>query len=101
MRELSEPAALFLLVQMDDHIQLVARSDRAAIDVGSIAQALGGGGHATASAAVLRERDLKKAKALGAEILQEKTEIPGRGWYGIFKDPTGNTIGLFTRKLKP
>jgi predicted enzyme related to lactoylglutathione lyase len=47
------------------------------------------------------EADLKKAKALGAEILREKTEIPGRGWYGIFKDPTGNTIGLFTRKLKP
>lgn len=45
------------------------------------------------------EADLKKAKALGAVILQEKKEIPGRGWYGIFKDLTGNIIGLFTRKL--
>ena len=43
------------------------------------------------------EADLKKAKALGAQIMQEKKEI-GRGWFGVFKDPTGNTIGLFTRK---
>lgn len=42
--------------------------------------------------------DLNKARALGAEIIQERTEIPGRGWYGVFKDPTGNTIGLFTRR---
>ncbi len=44
------------------------------------------------------EADLKKARRLGAVILQEKTEIPGRGWYGLFKDPTGNIIGLSTLK---
>lgn len=43
------------------------------------------------------EADLKQAKALGAEIVQEKKEF-GRGWYGVFKDPTGNLIGLFMRK---
>lgn len=43
------------------------------------------------------EADLQKAKALGAEIVQEKKEIP-QGWYGIFQDPTGNLIGLWTRK---
>jgi predicted enzyme related to lactoylglutathione lyase len=43
--------------------------------------------------------DLKKADALGARILQTETEIPGRGWFGVFKDPTGNKIGLFKRKL--
>ena len=45
------------------------------------------------------EADLKKARSLGAEVVQEKKEIPGRGWYGIFKDPAGNTIGLFTRTI--
>jgi predicted enzyme related to lactoylglutathione lyase len=25
-----------------------------------------------------------------------KTEIPGIGWWGMFTDPTGNKIGLFT-----
>jgi len=42
------------------------------------------------------EADLKKAKSLGATVLQEKKEIPQMGWYGVFKDPTGNMIGLYT-----
>jgi len=35
---------------------------------------------------------------LGGKILRSKTEIPGIGWFGIFKDPTGNSIALFTSK---
>ncbi len=63
LRELYDPAALFLLVQMDDHIQMVARSDRAAIDVSAIAEAFGGGGHDKAAAALIRSKDLKRVKA--------------------------------------
>jgi predicted enzyme related to lactoylglutathione lyase len=40
--------------------------------------------------------DLKKAKSLGATIIKEKTEIPGYGWFGIFKDLTGNSIAVYT-----
>ncbi len=43
------------------------------------------------------EADLKRAEQLGGQIVQPKKEI-GRGWYGFFRDPTGNLIGLFTRK---
>jgi len=39
--------------------------------------------------------DLKKAKSLGATIVREKTEIPGIGWWGVFRDPTGNMIALY------
>ena len=42
------------------------------------------------------EADLKKAESLGGEILFPKSEIPNTGWYGMFKDPTGNTIALYT-----
>ena len=42
------------------------------------------------------ESDLKKAKDLGGKIVQGKTEIPETGWFGIFKDLTGNTIALYT-----
>jgi len=42
------------------------------------------------------EADLKKAKSLGATVLREKDEIPDTGWFGVFKDPTGNTIALYT-----
>ena len=42
------------------------------------------------------EADLKKAVSLGASIVTEKSEIPGIGWWGTFKDPTGNMISLYT-----
>lgn len=70
LRELYDPAALFVLVQMDDHIQMVARSDRAAIDVAAIAEAFGGGGHAKAAAAVIRGVDLRQAKAKLVKLLK-------------------------------
>ncbi len=42
------------------------------------------------------EADLKKAKALGATIVQPKQEIPQQGWFGVFRDPTGNLVALYT-----
>ncbi len=41
---------------------------------------------------------LEKALKLGAKKVKEKTEIPNTGWYGLFTDLDGNTIGLFTPK---
>ena len=41
---------------------------------------------------------LEKAVKLGARRVKEKTEIPNVGWYGLFTDLDGNTIGLFTPK---
>jgi predicted enzyme related to lactoylglutathione lyase len=42
------------------------------------------------------EVDLKKAVKLGGTLVREKTEIPGFGWFGVFKDPTGNPIAVYT-----
>jgi predicted enzyme related to lactoylglutathione lyase len=42
------------------------------------------------------EADLKKVEKLGGKVLHPKTEIPGMGWFGIFKDPTGNVLALYT-----
>ena len=39
---------------------------------------------------------LAKAEALGAKIVLPKTEIPDTGWFGIFSDPTGNMVALYT-----
>jgi len=44
------------------------------------------------------EADLKKAETLGAKIVSPKQEISGVGWFGIFEDPTGNKIALYTGK---
>ena len=71
IRELYDPAALFLLVQMDDHIQMVARSDRTAIDVAEIAEAFGGGGHDKAAAALIHDTDLRATKSKLLKLLKE------------------------------
>jgi len=42
------------------------------------------------------EADLKKVEKLGGKVLHQKTEIPGTGWFGVFQDPTGNVLGLYT-----
>jgi predicted enzyme related to lactoylglutathione lyase len=42
------------------------------------------------------EVDLKKVEKLGGKVLHRKTEISGMGWFGIFKDPTGNVLALYT-----
>ncbi len=41
--------------------------------------------------------DLEKAKELGGTVVLQKKEIP-QGWYGVFRDLSGNLIGLWTRK---
>ena len=43
------------------------------------------------------EADLKRAESLGAQIVLKMKEIP-QGWYAVFRDPTGNLIGLWKRK---
>jgi len=39
---------------------------------------------------------LARVESLGGKTLLPKTEIPHVGWWGVFSDPTGNRIGLFT-----
>ena len=42
------------------------------------------------------DADLKNVKKLGGKIVREKTEISGMGWFGVFEDPTGNVLALYT-----
>ena len=42
---------------------------------------------------------LKKAQKAGGRITQKKTEIPGgMGFYGTFRDPFGNIVGLWNSR---
>jgi tRNA nucleotidyltransferase (CCA-adding enzyme) len=56
LRELYEPGAVFVLVQLNGDMQLVARGTVNAIDVSIIAKRFGGGGHGRAAAALIRSR---------------------------------------------
>jgi uncharacterized protein len=42
------------------------------------------------------EADLRRVEELGGSVVTPKTEIPGTGWFGVFKDPTGNVLALYT-----
>jgi predicted enzyme related to lactoylglutathione lyase len=39
-----------------------------------------------------------KAKSLGATIIKDVTEVMGAGWFSLFIDPTGATLGLWKNK---
>ncbi len=72
LRELFEPAAIFVLVQLNGDLQLVARGTTEAIDVSQIAKRFGGGGHGRAAAALIRNRQLSDVRQ---EILNVLPEI--------------------------
>ena len=42
------------------------------------------------------DASLAKAESLGGKTLVPKSEIPNYGWFGLFRDPTGNMVGLYT-----
>ncbi len=44
------------------------------------------------------ETDLKRVEEVGGKIIAHKTEIPGTGWFGVFKDLAGNKIALYTSR---
>ncbi len=71
LRELYEPDGIFVLVELDGRVQVIARSTSDAVDVGAIARALGGGGHARAAAAVVRDKSLADVKAELKRLLRE------------------------------
>lgn len=39
---------------------------------------------------------LARAEMLGGKTMVPKSEIPGMGWFGLFSDPSGNQVGLYT-----
>ena len=73
LRELLEPAALFVLVALDNRIQLVARSMTDDIDVSAVAGHFGGGGHQRAAAALIRARSLGDVRDELLRLLPEIT----------------------------
>ncbi len=56
LRDLLDPSALFVLVEISGNTQLVARSDTDDINVATVAAHFGGGGHNRAAAALIRQR---------------------------------------------
>ena len=56
LRDLFDPAGLFVLVELDGQVQMVARSSTDSLNVGEVAERFGGGGHDRAAAALIHGR---------------------------------------------
>lgn len=71
LRDLHDPDAIFVLVTTRGGVQFIARSTSDHIDVAAIAARFGGGGHARASACLIRGRDLESLQTELLEALPE------------------------------
>jgi len=60
--EMENLTAVFALVRLDTRISLIARSSIAEVNVGEMAQVFGGGGHASAASATIKEQTLAQVK---------------------------------------
>jgi tRNA nucleotidyltransferase (CCA-adding enzyme) len=78
--------AVFLLVMMEDKIQIIARSHIPEIDVSEILHLFGGGGHPQASSAVVRDMSLEEAETALLTTLKEKIH-PSRTARDIMTSP--------------
>lgn len=73
LMDLLDPTALIILVEAPDIVQLVARSQDDAINVGMLAQRYGGGGHPRAAAAAIAHNN-RSLSDLSADIWQALRE---------------------------
>ena len=69
MMEIMGLSILFVLVAMDNKVQLVIRSRLGTVNAADIAREFGGGGHPSAAAANIKDMSLNQAKARLDEIL--------------------------------
>jgi tRNA nucleotidyltransferase (CCA-adding enzyme) len=60
LRDVLDPAALFVLVQMPQNLLMVCRSTGDELDVGEIARLYGGGGHERAAAVTIYDQTLEE-----------------------------------------
>lgn len=74
MRNVLEPDALILLVETRGGVQLIARSTNDDIDVASIANHFGGGGHTRAAASLIKDGDTQKTHQELLQILPESIQ---------------------------
>ncbi|MCJ7646591.1 DHHA1 domain-containing protein, partial [bacterium] len=72
LRDIENLDTIFVLLETKGRIRMVARGRIKSVDVGKVAQALGGGGHATAASATIRGMELKEVEKKLIEVLKTK-----------------------------
>jgi len=62
IRDIEDTDTIFLLVMMEDRVQVIARSHTPEVDVSEILSKIGGGGHPQAASAVVRNMSLEETE---------------------------------------
>jgi tRNA nucleotidyltransferase (CCA-adding enzyme) len=75
MRDMENLQVLFLAVSMGNRVYLVGRSRVREVDVGAVLREFGGGGHATAASAAVRELTLIQVLARLEDVLKSKVQL--------------------------
>ncbi len=86
LRDMESIDVLFALARMEDRIYLVARSRLDSVNVGQIALEMGGGGHATAASATIRDLTLTQAEERLLRLIEERIR-PARSARDIMSFP--------------
>jgi len=76
LRDVFDPAGLFVIVLLNGSVQLVARSSSDSLDVSRIAEHFGGGGHDRAAAALIRDTSLEIVRSELLELLPDIVKPP-------------------------
>lgn len=72
VRDMENIDVLFVLVRMEDKIQMVARSRFPFVDVGEVAREFGGGGHATAASASIKDLTTIQVEERILDLLRQR-----------------------------
>jgi tRNA nucleotidyltransferase (CCA-adding enzyme) len=96
IRDMESLDVLFLVVQMGDKTHVIARCRIPQVNVGMVLEALGGGGHATAASAVVRDMTHVQTTERLIDLLKQHIK-PGRVASEVMTSPVitiqaGNTI---------
>jgi len=103
LRNLLEPSALFVAVEIGDNTQLVARSTTDDINVAAVAEHFGGGGHDRAAAALIRDRtaanvvaDLRQSLS---DFVQPRIKVRDLMSYGVRTVEPGEAIASVAQQM--
>ncbi|MGH2417306.1 MAG: VOC family protein, partial [Candidatus Limnocylindria bacterium] len=47
------------------------------------------------------DETLPRVRELGGNVIEEKSEVPGQGWYAVFTDSEGNELALWESPPAP
>lgn len=76
IKDIREADLYFIIVQMQNRVMVVGRSDIESMDLARLFQELGGGGHPGAASAVMKNAMLDEVKNRVLQLLYERINLP-------------------------